>query len=364
MNTTSTKKKAIKLAIVAVTALVAVNAAAMSFTYTAPADSYTIYSDDEYYSETTHYLTESAYNEYLEEQAQTPSATSPKTTRASSTISNTSAYENNKKYKFVSASVKNVWVNEIADEYGNISESTLMSKSEIDALNNASADYNGTQTASLNSVTRTTASNDDDVHDDSVHNEDNQYGDEDSQSFERLTTKLVVYYDTENNEYHAVADAQWKAEWVWYWEGRNAAEENNDDRMCITWGGNNSALLGKNESFSGYYHSNYGNVEHRKEISEDNSGFVWAFREKSGFAGKEMANAVAEVVLEPVKDLEDPTSIKYTYIHTYGSFDVSGEVIISISEDPEISAGIQIGMGEEHWQVQMSVPNIIVKTNS
>ena len=97
---------------------VRITAAALAATFTLVAvgalaairpkpDSYTVYANDGYYSETTYYLTEKSTKQAM-----------------------SSSQTENDDEQFVVAAEKTVWVEEISDENGNVINSTLLSKND------------------------------------------------------------------------------------------------------------------------------------------------------------------------------------------------------------------------------------------
>lgn len=83
-----------------------------------------MYADDGYFSQTTYYKTEEAYEEHLK-------AAYPEQKQYRTVSSKLTADEEDDE-QFVMGAVKSVWVAEEYDEDGNVTESHLMSKEEMD----------------------------------------------------------------------------------------------------------------------------------------------------------------------------------------------------------------------------------------
>lgn len=321
MNLTSTKKKAIKLAIVAVTALVAVNAAAMSFTYNAFADSYTVYSNDEYYSETTYIYSDSAYKDYNKQYGID--------TQANSEIysSHNLTSDNIQNKEFVAAVSKNIWVSESTQK------SQLMTYNDINTLNQGQ--------------TPTTTNTSDPV--DEIGNE--------STTYHRLTIQLCLYREDINGYYFIITNSSWKAEWVWAWQNAESAEEFSDDYICISWGGNKQIEAIFDVADGNYYGGQEINV--RKELSDSKAGYVWRFREISGYLGKEAEKIMAAVMLNPETNYNLDTNVKLTYIHTYNQIDLSGKISLTFGKNIEAAAEVAIDVTENNWQIQLDTYGLI-----
>ena len=290
-------------------------------------DTFTICSDDEYYSETTYYYNEKDFNNHIKSQTN-EATTTPATMRSNLTSGDTQSDD-----KFVVGVSKSVWVEEKYDENGNTTDSRLLKKAEIDSPDN------------YNNNTLTTAA---------TVNNDKYYGPV-TTAKHRLTIALTVFYDDSDSQYDITATASWKAELVWGWENDKAAEEDADDVIAIAWGGDGKIKAVSN-SISGKYYENAGDVQFAKEISDSYNGFIWLFREKSGFWGKEMENATARVTLE-TKDVSDnETSVKYTYVHTYQRIELTGQV--HFGDDNTVKFDTPT-IAEYSWQVQLDIPCIV-----
>ena len=285
-------------------------------------DTFTICSDDEYYSETTYYYNEKDFNNHIKSQTN-EATTTPATMRSNLTSGDTQSDD-----KFVVGVSKSVWVEEKYDENGNTTDSRLLKKAEIDSPDN----YNNNTLATAATV-----------------NNDKFYGPV-TTAKHRLTIKLTVFYDDSDSQYDITATASWKAELVWGWENDKAAEEDADDVIAITWGGDGN-IEAVSDSISGKYYEDAGDVQFAKEISESSMGFAWVFREKSGFWGKEMENATANVVLESKSNLGETTNVKMTYVHTYQRISIIDKIEIGSDFNIIIDPTIE----EYAWQIQLDI---------
>ena len=339
------KEHPVRSASIVVATFVTAGIAMSTFSYKAMAATYTTTANEGYYSETTYFLTEKAYDDYVEEQQiaeqQTPSI---------KTMS-IGYSDNDENKQFVSAVSKSVWVTEKIDKDGNVLDSELMTKDEIDELNNISP--SGIRDEYFRDTLFGGGGGGDD--DDGCE----FVGEEtDDDNHKRLTITIKVEYDTQLKQYNVVGTASWKAEWVWVWEQNEAAEELAEDFIALTWGGNET-ILGKDESFDGSYYDGYGTFDGNKTQSDDYKGFIWSFYEKSGYLGKEMEKATAKVTLEPLYDYGKETNVMLTYVHTYNSLSLEGEISIGYDgEDTTYAAGISIGIEENNWLTEISVPGI------
>lgn len=322
-----------------------------AFSFRPEAESYTVSSDVGYYSETTYYLTENAYNKFLKEQKAELQANAPSqnTRKASCSLTSPAEYNMNG-YEFVSATVQNVWVDETIDSEGRVVDSKLMTKAEIDAYNQISTQKQSTTTVSNNSVNTYSSSAD-------------ELGRDETSKY-RLTIQLIALYDDTNNVYYAVGYATWKSELVWFWQGEEAAEEGYPDLMSITWGGSKT-IEATSYSISGYYY-NDNPVTFTKLKSDSYEGYVWEFHEKTGFLGKEMENALAAILLSPTENIGKSTNIKLTYVHTYDETDIteadiSFEVGYNSNNVLDASAAVQLKLETttNTWSIEIDVPGIV-----
>lgn len=272
---------------------------------------YTICSDEDYYSETTYYKSEEEFD---------------KTCRAAGgdvSVSLTETEDSGK--QFISGIVKKMWVSETADETGGIADSHLMTKTEVTALE--AAKETGEQPTAL------------------------LYIGEDNTDYYYLHIYLSVIYDPVQKCYEVKGTAGWDAILVWAWDNWKAAEEYHDDFMGITWGGKRQ-IIATSRSFTAQYHDNT-IVQASRNLSQFDVGYVWQFREKSGWMGKELKSAIAKVSLTNRNGNTVPlTNTKLIYIHTYGSLDFALEFTY---QDEEFAASVGVSSGEKSWRVELDV---------
>lgn len=295
-----------------------------------------MYADDGYFSQTTYYNTEEAYEEHLK-------AAYPEQKQYRAVSSELTADEEDDE-QFVMGAVKSVWVAEEYDEDGNVTESHLMSKEEMDdngipispnsASPNPSYDFN-----------------------DGGGIGGELYG-EDSTTFHRLTIDAIVLYNDFFESYYVRASAHWKAEFVLFQDSKTA-EHKYLDYFGITWGGN-GALEAVSNSFTGIYHPD-GNgvtqeVTYAKAYSDYTLGCVWEFNEKSSTFGKELNIATITAQIERCKPIETPTSIRVTYIHTYSKLD--GSLTVGANTGDGFEGAVSISTEKGNWAAVLEFDRI------
>ncbi len=280
-----------------------------------------------YYSETTYFLNEKEYEKYLRETVTERDGEKSAAKRAASAEQDGEI--------FVQAAVKKVWVAEAKDDSGNVVNSRLMKKAEIDKIDNFDTDTLATSGT-----------------------EPPEYIGGDSESKFKLDISMSVFYDQYEDTFEIHGYAYWEAKLVWMWDSDESAEEYYDDYLGITWGGNGQYLKEINRSFEGVYHNDEA-VSSSRNTSDPYAGYVWQFREKSGYMGKELKRAHALVELQKVyakQNLE--TAAKLTYIHTYGELTVDSGITISVGTDTSIAAHIDWGDRERSWQIEIAVAGL------
>lgn len=289
-------------------------------------DYYTVYADDGYYSETTYLLNENSYHQYVQLQGANEEISQRNSLQTTSSI---------KDYDFVGAIVKDVWVSEKTDENGVVIDSDLMTKNELDELR-------AVQASAQTLAQSTTLSTGETVVD---RNEDSKA------SKYRLTIKLSLYHIMPDDKYYVVAKSSWKQEFVWFWMGEEAAEEGSEDIMGVTWGGSGNIKAVGNYSISGRYYDGAGYVTF-SSVEENRFGaYIWSFFEKSGWGGKELQEAAATLYLQSQTNENKETNIKFSYIHTYGSIDISGSVGVSMGSNPSVAPSLTINTTNNAWKI-------------
>lgn len=310
MNTKQTKREFIALKVIALTLSLLVLAGIALYCFTTRPGTYTVYADDGYYSETTYYLTEAAYERGV-----------PLDERISLGEEN----------DFALAVQKDVWVYESTDENGVVTESRLLGKEEAEQAEAVFADTAIVQNA-----------------------EDTTLIDEDSESWYRLST---YFYVSNNNldGYTLHGAVSWQNLLAAAWETEKAAEEENADYLCLSWGGGES-LYKESDSASATYYNNQ-EVEISKCIDETREGVIWQFHEKSGWLGKELKQGDFYVnLVREYASMGRLAQAQMTYVHTYKNY----EGVISLEagiKDGGVSlaAGVSLSKEDHQWQIQMGL---------
>lgn len=304
--------------------------------FKAKVDTYTEYSDEDYYSETTYYLTKTAYKQHLKEE-EGISNTNTKSLTKYETVNDDANDE------FVIAASKKIFVLESADENGEVNESRPLKKAEIDQLVGIDAsDNNDKEKSTIHAVSEIEPG---------TWDEPEVLIGKDTTSIYYLTIQLSVVRETDTNLYKVSGTAKWK----------NAIDEPDEqtveatslDYIGLTWGGN-GALCANYQYTYGVYWYNSEEVAFSKKISDSYSGFVWQFKEMNLL--NPMNYAVTIVKLRQVyPKVGKETNAKMTYIHTYNQ--ISGSLSLSIGTN-EAAAGVTFSASENYWQVEIDVPKI------
>ena len=101
-----------------------------------------------------------------------------------------------------------------------------------------------------------------------------------------------------------------------------------------------------------YYDNNLVNFVRTKY--SPHMGCVWEFNEKTGYLGKEMEYANANVILTPEYEYQGKaTFIMMTYIHTYGK--VGGSITISASTEQGLAAEVTLSETEKQWSLDVAI---------
>ena len=101
-----------------------------------------------------------------------------------------------------------------------------------------------------------------------------------------------------------------------------------------------------------YYDNNLVNFVRTKY--SPHMGCVWEFKEKTGYLGKEMEYANANVILTPENEYQGKaTNIMMTYIHTYGK--VGGSITISASTKQGLAAEVTLSETEKQWSLDVAI---------
>lgn len=352
------KKNHLRIGAAALAVTITLGTVAAFALYKPAPQSYTVCSDDGYYSETTYYLTEDAYNNNIP-----ASDNSDKTVRRAAKASSGSSNSNDE--EFVLGAVKTVWVKETSDEDGNITESELLTKEEVDEIGNI-----GSEDASADIGEDPETAQPDML----VPNRPGDGGGggpvettvgTDSGSLYLLNISMEVVYNASKEEYSATGQASWAEQLVWYQDEYKAAEESSLDYIAMTWGGD-SVLKATSKTISGKYYDGDAAVQFSRAKSDSYAGYVWQFHEKEYKYGDELENATANVTLARVGAMQNKeTCIKLTYIHTFDEFNYTPSFSIgfdaSLTGEISFSAEVSVDMSTEddQWQIELDVPNIM-----
>ena len=274
--------------------------------------SYTVCSDDGYYSETTYYRTEEAFERAPEGEANGGAVQVRSTgmggmaaqeepegefgggaVQVRSTGTGGTAAQEEPEGEFISAATKTVWVSETVHESGAVLDSHLMTKAEIEEAEREDAGIISTK-ALVESDTE-------------------------EQYCLDITIKLYEY----SGYYRVYGYAQWDA--ALSANSEHTAEEYHWDFMGLTWGGDNS-LICNQETFSVKYYN--------------------------GKPGK------ATVRLQKVEEPEGKTACaRLTYIHTYDKFDFS--LGFDVDTNGDVAIGLTMGKLEKSWQIEVDALGLL-----
>lgn len=240
---TKFNKHSVRFAAAGLAATLLVGACAISATIRPQADSYTVEYNDGYYSQTTYYLTEEAYNEHLDKTSAKTGLNSAGATKSAAAAKVNTSPSSGDDGEFVMAAAKTVWVAEKFDENGNVTASELLTKEQMD-------DYGISPMGLINNK----------------FNQDSLFGggggggypDEEIGTIQYktacLTIDLTVTYNDYTKLFTAKSNANWEENWTLPWEGSGEAESFVEDYMALTWGGERT-LEAQSHLVSGKYYS-------------------------------------------------------------------------------------------------------------
>lgn len=301
----------------------------------ANADTYTVYDDGEYYSETTYYLTKNAYNKHLEETEATTADKKSVTKSAVSAEGNDS--------KFVIATAKKICVLETKDEAGNIIENRPLKKAEIERLTLEEDKESHTQIKSTTALGIGGFDPADPYDPYSLIGKDNE-------SIFYLTIELSVTQNNKTLEYTASGTSRWTA--VSHKPATEIPEERYFDYIGLTWGGEKNI-----HSTSFYTYAKYldgTDLPVSRKISDSTTGYVWQFYEK--YNNSPMDYAVTSVNLKRDDERKnETTNVRMTYIHTYE--EVNGSLSFSVNANGA-AASISFSTIQNNWQIEVDVYGI------
>lgn len=304
---------------------------------TAPTDTFTVSSNDGYYSETTYFLTEEAYKEHSMQTEENTQANRKTTLNASAPDADEG--------EFVLGAIQSIVVSETVAEDGSIADSHPMTENELEyyGINPAYIGINDPWQNSTWGGGGGSGESDTII----ANKSDEMY---------LLTLNFELRYSSYTNKYFASGEAVWEDKWVPFWQTDEAAEEWNLDFMGITWGGEKTLKIENADFSASYYNDN--TVDYSIAKADSYAGYVWQFNEKSGYLGKELKYARANVDIKKIgTPLNKETNIVLTYIHTYGA--ISGGISFEFDSEEKLSAGISLSLTDKQWQIQIDIPGII-----
>ena len=304
-------------------------------------DSYTVYADDGYYSETTYYLTEEAYNEHSAENA--PATTQTRSTKQAMSSSQTE----NDDEQFVVAAEKTVWVEEISDENGALLESKLLSKQEIQDIKYF-YDKNKTETVKEETpkIIKPVKAGINTLPEEEIGSE--------NQSYYNFTMTAIVRYNNLLNLYYATTTFSWQDTFTFIFDISKQAETQFRDCVAITWGGDEN-FVAQEHRIQGTYYDNSA-MEYIQCDAEPTLGYAWEFHEqKNVFEGnKELKEGIASVTLKKKSsDYKNKQArVKFTYLHTYGA--LFGEIKVGIDKNG-LEGALTITGSEDYWNMEIAI---------
>lgn len=304
----------------------------------ANADTYTVYDDGEYYSETTYYLTKSAYNKYLKETGDTTDG------RKSVTKSAVSAEDNES--EFVVAATKKLYIYEAADENGIVIDSRPLNKTEINQyIIDDTFDKNEGKKSKATAIIPPPSGGGN-----VEFEEPYDFLGKDSTTIYGLTIVLTVKYEYATGLYIVSGTAKWNYN---VGSDKETVESTAMDFIGLTWGGD-KAFRAQTQYVYGEYYNNSEEISFSKRTSDSYTGFVWQFEDMSG--NNPMNYAVSTVGLNRIKDKSgNEANAKLTYIHTYK--DVSGSISLKLGTDG-LAAEVLFSAQEKYWQIEVDVPGL------
>ncbi len=215
------------------------------------------------------------------------------------------------KEKFVKGVTKEVYVYEKYNKDGTVTESRLMTNSEVAELNKSN-------------VLR------------------------DDESKGKLEITLFVI-DDGNSKYKFIGRG--------HWTGENLVTKDSpaagDDFLGLTWGGDGNAFKTDTIISEGKY-VNGNNMSMSRSKSDSYRGYVWQFQEDTATSYMDYAHGEIHVI--PVGQIDnEETNAKLTYIHTYE--DVVGTITIGASIEG-VAPAITLSSVSKQWQIEVDIPGL------
>jgi len=207
---------------------------------------------------------------------------------------------------------KEVYVYEKFNKDGEITESRLMTNSEVDQLNKSSL-----------------------IRDD--------------ESKGKLEITLFVL-DDGNSKYKFIGRGHWTGENL---IGKDSPAAG-DDFLGLTWGGDGNAFKNNNKISEGKY-VNGNNMAMSRSESDSYRGYVWQFQEDTATSYMDYAHGEVHVIPAGQIDNEE-TNVQLTYIHTYQN--LVGTISIGASSDG-LAPSISLSTVSSQWQIEVDIPGLI-----
>lgn len=228
----------------------------------------------------------------------------------------------------VSATEQTVYVIETLDNTGTITESRLMSTTEV-------ASYEEMLSSAETRAARA-----------------NTWVGEDGESHQggKLSIYLVVYKDSSNN-YLAYGTANWENG---VYHGGVNGPSSGYDFIAITWGGSGE-LKTMDKSISGEYQYDQGAISFSRAQSDTYTGYCWQFNEMTGAYFANYIDCYAKIAKTYTTMQNKETNIRLTYIHTYQQ--TVGSVSFEGGSDGA-AVGVTLSSCDKQWQIEIDVPGI------
>ena len=215
-----------------------------------------------------------------------------------------------------------VYVSETTDKSGNVIDSHLMTKAEVEQYKAELVDKTPFDSSHIGM---------------------------ESTSKGTLTIKMDVFRH-EDRTFTVYGNAKWSATSG----SQSTAQGLGDDFLALTWGGNGE-LVQNYKTISGTYYSGYA-ISFSQAKADSYKGYCWQFNDLAGT--NKMKNAYATVKLKKTyaSMKNKKTSVKLTYIHTYQT--QTGSISFSVGANG-MAGGINLSSTSKQWQLQVDVPGLL-----
>ena len=278
-------------------------------------NTFTVYSDDDYYSETTYFKDEDEFY---------------KRTSANNQKNSVKALNQTSDKKFVAGIEKKVWVGETYGNNGQTINSRLLKKSEVESLSCLEEQENLNSSMVQSSATHSFGG--------------------DKESYYALSIMLTADYYASTDYYKVSAFSTWDSKYSSE-DTKQMPEMDYEDYAGFTWGGEGT-LQGSSYKMSGEY-VDYSTLNAARSLTNSYAGVVWQFIEKSN-NGSPLRTASSYMHIIKVGEmLNKVTSVRFTYIHTYDV--VRGSVSITINSNGTIAGGLTLSNAEKQWQIEVDL---------